>query len=166
MTPPTFFAIVVGFASLTSGNTITIDSISLVPGDIPCRPAPKTLGAVLQDCQRYYWSTFLPGTVPAQNVGVNTGEFTYIAGMAGANPEFGSVIFPVIMRKTPTMTYYNPAAANALLRDETSSLDGGAMTTVNISQKQTQFWGNGNGVTIVGYVMGIHLTADARLGIV
>ena len=64
----TYVAIVVGFAPIASTNTITFNSISVVPGSIPTRPAPQTLGEVLFDCQRYYETSYpmdiAPGTSP------------------------------------------------------------------------------------------------------
>lgn len=48
------FAIVVTFAAATAGSQVLCDSISLVPGDIPTRPAPQTADEVLRECQYYY----------------------------------------------------------------------------------------------------------------
>jgi len=53
-----YVAIVVGFSSITTSDYIDFNSISLVPGDIATRPAPKTAGEVLFDCQRYYESSY------------------------------------------------------------------------------------------------------------
>ena len=47
------FAIVVTFGVKTSGTQTVINSISLVPGDIPTRPAPQTQDEVLRECQYY-----------------------------------------------------------------------------------------------------------------
>ena len=43
----TYFAIVVGFGGLVNGNSISIKSISLVPGNVPTIPAPKSLAETL-----------------------------------------------------------------------------------------------------------------------
>ena len=71
-TTATYFAIVVGSSALTSGNAITFSSISLVPGDIATKPAPKTQTEVLLDCQRFYEKSYelqtLPGTVTTNNM--------------------------------------------------------------------------------------------------
>jgi hypothetical protein len=59
------FAIVVGFASLTTSNVITIDSISLVPGDIATRPAPLSIAQTLFNCQQYYEQSYISGVTAA-----------------------------------------------------------------------------------------------------
>lgn len=64
----TFFAIVIGFAPLANTNTITFNSISVVPGSIPTKPAPQTAGEALFDCQRYYETSYLSGNVPGTAV--------------------------------------------------------------------------------------------------
>lgn len=53
------FAIVVTFQCPTSGTVVVANSISLVSGDIPTRPAPQTADQVLKECQYYFeksWS--------------------------------------------------------------------------------------------------------------
>ncbi len=47
-------AIVVTYSCPTTATVITVDSIGLVPGDIPTRPAPQTTDEVLRECQYYY----------------------------------------------------------------------------------------------------------------
>ncbi len=48
------FAIVVTFQCPTAATVITVDSISLMAGDIATRPAPQTKDEVLRECQYYY----------------------------------------------------------------------------------------------------------------
>jgi hypothetical protein len=48
------FAMVVSFQVPTISTQVFINSISLVPGDIPTRPAPKTTDEVLRECQYYF----------------------------------------------------------------------------------------------------------------
>lgn len=48
------FAIVVTFSYNYIATIININSISLVPGDLPCRPAVKSAEETLQECQYYY----------------------------------------------------------------------------------------------------------------
>lgn len=62
-------------------------------------------------CQRYYCKTFQQGTAPAQNAGIE-GALRYVAPVA--NQTFGVMWkFPVSMRAAPTLTGFNPSAANA-----------------------------------------------------
>ena len=48
------FCIVVTFSCPTTATVVTINSISVVPGEIPTRPAPQTADEVLRECQYYY----------------------------------------------------------------------------------------------------------------
>ncbi len=57
----TKFAIVVTFSCPVSGTVITVDSISMVKGSIPTRPAAQTLTEVRAACQYYYESSYAPG---------------------------------------------------------------------------------------------------------
>lgn len=60
------FAIVVTFQYPTAATLLVVESISCVPGDLPCRPAVKTPQQTLLDCQYYYEKSYslpvLPGS--------------------------------------------------------------------------------------------------------
>jgi hypothetical protein len=49
-----FFAIVIGTSTINASSAIEINQVSIVPGDIPTIPAPKTLDEVLRQAQYYY----------------------------------------------------------------------------------------------------------------
>ena len=162
----TFFAIVVGFATLGAAGTIDFNSISLVPGDIPTAPAPKLDSEIILDCLRYYQKTFAPATVPAQNIGVGTGESTWVGTNLGAfDNRSASILYTVPMNIIPTITFFNPAAANGQVRDETINADCSATTAVNISSREFSVLCTGNPATNIADFMGVHWTADARLGL-
>lgn len=60
------FAIVVTFAYVDTSTVITVDSISLVPGNIPTRPAPQTADQVLKECEYYFEKSYNQGsTIPS-----------------------------------------------------------------------------------------------------
>lgn len=128
---------------------------------------PRPYSQELALCQRYYAKTFLVDTGPVQNPGVNTGEVKYIAGIAGSGTaggeRGGSWRFPAAMRATPTITTFNPAAANAQVRDETAAADCSATTVVGTTADQTAWTATGNAATVVGGLLGLHVTADAEL---
>ena len=161
----TFFAIVVGFATLPQGQTIDFNSISLIPGDIPTIPAVQHGAEVLLECQKYYWKSFLPTTVPAQNIGVNNGELNSVASVSGAGACLGpSVKFPVPMVNTPTVTLYSPGDASANIYNVTTSQAFSGTTKNNITINGFNTQGTGSAGTTYGNVLGVHATADARLG--
>lgn len=56
------FAIVASFNTTATTQTVLINSISLVPGFIPTRPAPQTEDEVLRACQYYYEKSYLPAS--------------------------------------------------------------------------------------------------------
>jgi hypothetical protein len=61
----TYFAIVIGTASIVATNTITFNSVGLMNGALGTRPAPKTPDEVLRECQYYYEQSYNPGTLPS-----------------------------------------------------------------------------------------------------
>lgn len=124
--------------------------------------APRLLQVELGLCQRFYWKSFDLDTLPAQN-STFTGALRFIAGKAGATAQYGTFILPVRQRtSTPTVTGYNPAAANAQVRDGIAVADCSA-TSVSV-ENQTLFLNcTGNASTAVGNRLHVHVTSDAEL---
>lgn len=122
-----------------------------------------SLAESYQEAQFTYRKSFSYPTAPAQNVGTHTGEFLFSAAKAGANTNLATVIFGDLMRGTPTMTFYNPAAANANCRDESTSLDGAAVTTAWVNANGFSITCTGVSGVLVGDAIGFHWTADARI---
>lgn len=60
-----FFAIVVSTGVLPATGVVEFNQVSLVAGDIPTRPAPKTLVQTLLDCQYYLEKSYPYGVNPA-----------------------------------------------------------------------------------------------------
>jgi len=58
------FAIVATFVVPTDNTQVTIDSISVTPGNIPCRPGAKSEAESLADCRQYYEKSYELGTAP------------------------------------------------------------------------------------------------------
>jgi hypothetical protein len=92
----------------TSGTWI-IDSVQLEKNNIATSFDYRPYGTELALCQRYFCSSFNIGTAPAQNAG---------GGMIGKGTNGATAEpilcwqFPVSMRAAPTVTTYNPSAAN------------------------------------------------------
>ena len=168
-----FFAIVVGFGAMNSGDTISINSVSIVPGDIPTRPAPQSANAVISDCKVYYEKSFNMSVVPAQAVGLGNGETyfcqPYRLRTSGPVPPYFAyyVTFQSLKRVvTSTITLYNPVNANAQMYCVTGAVD--ATGTVYGGIGQFGFYVQDDNQTSIFYgdTMAINWTADARLGIV
>ncbi len=121
----------------------------------------------LARCQRFYWKSFDHQVTPAQNAGL-TGAVRAIASAAGAVTQrfFGRLPVPMQPRtgpnSVPTFTTYNPAAANAQVRNVT---DGADLSATAISGDANQFivTATGTAGTAVGEELAVHVTADAEL---
>lgn len=87
-------------------------------------------------CSRFYQKSFNGGTTPAQNVGSNLGEFIFPQTVA-ASTVFNTVTVPLMMamRTTPAITFYNPNAANAQVRNRNTSTDCSSTSAYNVSEK-------------------------------
>lgn len=126
------------------------------------RAGGGTYAAELALAQRYFWKTFAQGTAPAQNVEIGTTLTAHsIATPAGSYSAYWSIPFPVVMRATPTITFYNPQATNANCRNFNVG-DSGAAGNVNTSASLLQIRCGQNGEAVNALVM-VHVTASAEL---
>jgi hypothetical protein len=159
--------IIVGnFSAVAAGNNdfAIIGGVKIEIGNVATHFRKEEVGDTLAQCQRRYWKTFAMGTVPAQNVGANTGEVQFPAVKAGANAQsLGTVRFNRPMRAAPTITFFNPAAANAQARDLTAPGDCSATTASNVGDSSCVVTTTGNSSTAVANTVAVHIVADARL---
>ncbi|HEY1710289.1 MAG TPA: hypothetical protein VGG10_18610 [Rhizomicrobium sp.] len=145
-------------------DSYTIGGVKLEVASIATHFRKPLVMDELMRCQRRYIKSFRPATVPAQNVGTGTGEIIVPAPVAAAaNERLPRLTFPAPMRAVPTITIYNPGAANAHVRDETAAADCSAEATSNVTETGFNLTCTGNASTAVGGALGYHYTADARL---
>lgn len=152
-------------ADATVGDFAYISDVKLEVGiavsPFSITPFDRDLAA----CQRFLSKSFIYATVPVQNAGTATGESAWGANVAGAIADIGSSIsFPVIMRTTPTITLYNPAAANAQVRDANANADC-TSSSAAYAQGGRSFSASytANAATVAGNSMNVHWLAEARL---
>lgn len=120
----------------------------------------RPLSTELALCQRYYWKTFDQGTAPAQNAGV-TGALGFGVLLTSGNATYVGASFPVAMRIAPTMTSFNPSAANAQARNVTNNADFSSTTLVST---QWGFYFTATaGAWATGSLSRLHATASAEL---
>lgn len=115
-------------------------------------------------CQRYYEKSFQYSVVPAQNAGITqaTSATVTIAG-AVASVQSTPHHYQVTKRAIPTLTFFNPSAANANVRNASKSNDGNT-TTINISnEKMFHLAQTGQAGWAVGDLVAIAWTSDAEL---
>lgn len=107
------FAIVVAYAVPTSGTTVSIGSISLVPGNIPTRPAPQAADEVFRECQRYYEKSYSIGIPVASAVSAGmVGSANGITGTGTSTIKAQKSFFHIPFNTTkrlvaPTVTLYS-----------------------------------------------------------
>lgn len=111
---------------------------------------------------RYYYKTFDNDTAPAQSAGTN-GALTYAVAVAGTTQGGVGVRFPVVMRTAPTVTLFNPSAANTKWRNVTGAADSGASSSVNAGQRGVFIANVQAAGDVAGNIAAIHMTADANL---
>lgn len=125
---------------------------------------PELPEETLRACQRFYRKSFNVNASPAQNAGAGTGEWRFPATRAAAaQNRLGSVRFGAAMRTAPTITLFNPVAANAQARNLTGGADCSATAAQNVSEQGFEIVATGDGAAAIGDDLGVHWTADARL---
>lgn len=127
-------------------------------------PINRTLE--IQKIRRYVWKTFGIDIKPEQNAGYS-GAIRSLSGKAGAvaNSVTIGVKFPVAMFANPNVTTFNPAAANAQVRDTTAAVDcsSTSISGLTISPDTCTVHATGNAATAVGNIVEVHLLAKAQL---
>jgi hypothetical protein len=152
-----------------ANNTVIVTGLVLVAGKLaPAQvDAPRLMQPLpveLNTCQRYYEKSFNYATAPAQNAGTGLGESYLSATAAGAaSNRLPSVYWNTRKRVAPTITLYNPSAANAQVRDATASADCSGSTPTASGESNMIMIATGNAATAVGNRLAVHWVADARL---
>lgn len=147
----------------TLGATLDITAWELVVGDVaPAFYMPPDPALELLRCQREYWKTFAQGTAPAQNVGIDTGEFNFPA-LGSSATSAAWLKHPVAMRATPSLTTYNPAAASTQVRDRGTSANCSSTTVLNAGQNGAFISCIADAGASVGNTLAVHVTCDGRL---
>lgn len=128
-------------------------------GDYPWRSFEQEF----DECQAYYEKSFAYATAPAQNAGTtNTIGFAQALGASTAQYAPSMTLFKRRKRGTPTVTCYNPSAANAQIRNLTGSTD---WTSSSLSASDIGMWATGTspGGSSAGDRAIFHFAADAEL---
>lgn len=113
--------------------------------------------------QRFFSKSFAYGTAPAQNAGFTSAiAWTCVAANAVHTT---SVRFPIAMRTAPTVTLYNPAAANAQARNtiDVPASDYTSTTASNISEIGFIITATSAGTAAAGDDGAVHYSATAEL---
>jgi len=143
----------------TNAATFYITGVQLEVGSSATGYDYRQYQQELALCQRYFTMSFSQGTAPAQNAGT-TGAIT-AEGQAASSPAYAYAPFKITMRASPTITTYNPSAANANWRNTTAGSD------INVAVSNTgdsgTFIGSNTQVLNQYAICAIHYTASAEL---
>lgn len=188
----TFFAIVIGTASVTAADSLHLNSVGMMNGNIATRPAPQTLDEVLTECQFYYEKSY-ENDITAGQISLSNARSIILTNnsFSSVNPTgFWGIIFNVEYntqkRINAIHTMYSPniVSAGDTIRGY-SIINGNTPVQVDVSfssfypsqvlGKKSFSSGEPNTVLVMSnphipqnQVFGIfsyHYVADARLGI-
>ena len=123
-----------------------------VATDFEIRP----IGEELSLCQRYFYKTFAPEQTPVSNI--SNDNYIMVLGYTGAGSVSTSQQHPVQMASPPTITTFNPYAANSNARKLNSSTDL-AITTISVNTNKLYFYISGTNA----HSIHLHWTAEAEL---
>jgi hypothetical protein len=145
-------------------GAVSIAEVVLSDVAQPWQPTP--LEVELTYARRFYQKTFGVEAAPAQNAGAGTGELTSALWKAGAAVEAAIIPwrFTPEMRAAPTVTTFNPSAANAEARQTGGTAsDLTATAAGSTTATQTVITATGVGTGVAGDRTAVHATADAEL---
>jgi hypothetical protein len=156
------------FAS--TNNVFAVTGVAWLAGDLIL---PEHLASIwgrsfdeeLHVCERFWEKSFNYATVPAQNVGLETGEYSQGAIVAGASVNrFTQIRFAARKASNSiTFTFYNPSAANGNARDGTLGADCGAPSLATPGEDGFRVNVTGNASTSISNSIHFHWVASARL---
>lgn len=135
-----FFAVVITLNTMASTQTLHLNYASLVGGDIPTRPAPKTADEVLRECE-YYYEKSLPSGVLATSASAGVSfvnAITVTQQLTAANTALNTTYkcyptpfglqFNVVKRVAPNIYIYSP---------KTGTVDTGYVYAKEVSSANT-----------------------------
>lgn len=146
-----------------AADNLNLDSVQLEIGTTATTFETLPFGVMLRECQRHYAKTFPYATAPAQNTGL--GGAAGGAGTTAPNTPLADTIswkFPVEMRATPTLTTYNPAAANTSMREVGNAVDAGT-TPSGTAGTSGVYYTSTSSASAAGGGTALHIQADAGL---
>jgi Protein of unknown function (DUF2793) len=149
----------------TGSKIIRVIECQLEEGPFVTSFARRNFTEEFLRCQRYYYKTFDYTQAPIQNVGNYNGTLicNQVTTGIAADHRFERAL-PVLMRTSPTVTFFNPVAANAQARQADAGTDctnttalGGTNNAVIKCYTTTAAAG------VPGQQISVHFTANAEL---
>lgn len=150
-------------ATVNAADFFNLTRVTLNDGRVamPCETRPFSIALMM--CQAFYRKSFAYGSAPATNFGL-TGSVRWRAlGTGAVATEAPMIFFAPPMNAAPTVTIYNPSAANNQIRNVTDGADFSASSGANITADSFVITGTGNAGQAVNEQLAAHYMADARL---
>lgn len=150
----TQLAVVISWTPVGTASTNDWAEFSDIKVEVGALATPferKSFAQNWKDCMYFYQKSFNYTVAPAQNAGTGNGELYLVATNVAAAANKGisfAVIRPAFVNGSAVNTTYNPAAANAQIRDLTQSADYTA--TAQGVQRYALYNGTGNLTTLPG----------------
>jgi hypothetical protein len=155
-------AVVWSDSQLNINDEFNVSEFGLYDGQEIIDWSPPLDSDELLRCQRYFQKSFLIDIAPAQNLSPTT-SFRCNPTKAGANAGVAQLCnFKTRMRIAPTITTYNPNAANAQWRDATAVADCSGVATIQ-TDGGVGIGYTGNAATAIGNNLLIDWSAEAEL---
>lgn len=117
-------------------------------------------------CAQFYKKSFPYATAPATNTGIfnNVAQSQQVLGAGAATTTLQSIHFGMPMFAIPTVTLYNPAAANNQVRDRSNGTDCTASVASDISENGFVIYFTTSGTSGIGHMNSVHWDAAAQPG--
>lgn len=165
--------VVVFFSNATGGTTdnISISEVQLTEGPDMVSYVEPPLAETLIRCQRRYCKSFPLTVVPAASLSEATAG-SGASGMIGKAAALAlaanyGIQFPVVMWKTPTVTFFTPTAAGAqcwrFSGAAAAVLTATAARASSITDRGLVVTATGDAAGVIGDLVGVHYTADAEI---
>jgi hypothetical protein len=147
-----------------ANDELNIAEVSLTDGPEIMDWSPRLSSEEFDECLRFYAKTFPVATAPAQSAGV-AGAIRDCVAIAGAvaTSMTAQWWFPRQMRAAPTMTFFNPSAANAFVRNVPAATDATVTAAANTTADVADINCTGLAGWTVGQELKVHATADAEI---
>lgn len=144
----------------TSG-TWTIGNVQLEKGSVETAFDYRPYGTELMLCQRYANSTFPSGTAWGTQRG-RAGDLEFLSSGTSSRI-FVNYVFPVVMRASPTVTYYNPTNNNTNFYNWSQGSDASAAGSFGNTSDRSQMIASASSAPGTDATFGIHASFSAEL---
>lgn len=155
------------FASLvdkTASDWYDLSLVKLEVGSVATPYVPMSVDDELRLCLPYCEKSFALETAPVQNVGTTTDAAEWRTLVAGAVAfQSRDISFKARKRVAPTVTLFNPSAANAQVRDVSGSVDCSSSSASAIGESGFRVLTTGNAASSANNILAVHWIAKAFL---